>query len=431
MTRFLHIADIHLGYQQYGLSERFDDFSRTFIDIVDEALRREVDFVLLAGDLFHKRAVNPLAMRVAVAGLETLRDAEVPVLAVEGNHEKAYYRDQYSWLEFLDAMEYLRLLNPAFEEGRATLAPHGKGGGAYTDVADGVRVYGLKYYGASTSRALASFIDALSSVDASEVRYTILMMHAGLEGQLAHIGSLKMSDLAPLRDAIDYVALGHIHKPYTVNDWVFNPGSTETCSIQEAIMWSRRGAFFVEIDPGSDPPHRAQRFVPERRPFHRLSVEVDGLTSPQAVYDYVDTLIAHNDAEVRSEAGPVVEVLLRGVLPFNRYELDLNAIQSKVARAWDPLTVRVQSQITPAEFEIDVEAEASRGELEQSVIQQLIKRDQRYRADAETWTIGARRLKELVLAGSAPEAVVDHLRYLRQEVGASAVEPDGNGVEDA
>jgi len=424
MARFLHVADIHLGYQQYGLSERFDDFSKVFIHLVSEALSRDVDFVLLAGDLFHKRTVNPLAMRVAVAGLETLRDAGVPVLAVEGNHEKAYYRDQYSWLEFLDAMEYLQLLNPAFDEGRAILTPHGEGGGAYTDVADGIRVYGLKYYGASTSKALTSFIEALDSVDDSGVTYTILMMHAGLEGQLAHTGRLRMSDLAPLRGAIDYVALGHIHKPYAVNDWIFNPGSPETCSIQEARMWPNRGAYVVEIHPGDDPPHRIQRFVPERRPFHRLEVEVDALTSPQAVYDYVDTLIARKDAAFRSERAPVIEVLLTGILPFNRYELDLNAIQAKVDRAWDPLTVRVQSQISPAEFEIDVDTEASRTELEHTVIQQLIERDQRYRADAEAWTDGARRLKELVLSGGAPEAVVNHLRQLREEIGDGVADDD-------
>jgi DNA repair protein SbcD/Mre11 len=424
MTRFLHIADIHLGYQQYGLGERFDDFSKVFINLIGEALRREVDFVLLAGDLFHKRTVNPLAMRVAVAGFETLRDAGVPVLAVEGNHEKAYYRDQYSWLEFLDAMGYLRLLNPAFEDGRAVLTPHGEGGGSYTDVVEGLRVYGIKYYGASTSRVLTTFTEALPSVDASGVKYTILMMHAGLEGQLAHMGSLRMSDLASLRDVVDYVALGHIHKPYQIDNWIFNPGAPEACSIQEAMTWPNRGAYFVDVNPGVDPPHHHQRFVPERRPFHRLTVEVDALTSPQAVYDQVDILIARKDAEIQPEPAPVVEVLLIGILPFNRYELDLNKIQARVERAWKPLTVRVQSQVTPADFEIDVEAETSRTELEHSVIQQLIERDQRYRVDAEAWTAGARRLKDLVLAGGAPEAVVDHLRHLREEVNGTPKDAD-------
>ncbi len=55
---FIHIADTHLGYEQYGVRERFNDFSRAFWDIIDEALKRPVDFVIIAGDLFNKRAID-------------------------------------------------------------------------------------------------------------------------------------------------------------------------------------------------------------------------------------------------------------------------------------------------------------------------------------------------------------------------------------
>ena len=77
----------------------------------------QVDFFLLAGDLFEKRTVDPLAMRVAIEGFRLLREAGIPVVAVEGNHERAHYRDQYSWLDFLDGLGYLYLLNPRFENG--------------------------------------------------------------------------------------------------------------------------------------------------------------------------------------------------------------------------------------------------------------------------------------------------------------------------
>ena len=80
--RFLHAADVHLGYVQYGSKDRFNDFSKVFLHIVDDAVRREVDFVLLAGDLFEKRKVDPLAMRVAIQGLQRLRDAGIPVLRI-------------------------------------------------------------------------------------------------------------------------------------------------------------------------------------------------------------------------------------------------------------------------------------------------------------------------------------------------------------
>ena len=44
--KFMHIADVHLGYQQYGLRERFDDFSKTFLHLTQKAIEENVDFIM-------------------------------------------------------------------------------------------------------------------------------------------------------------------------------------------------------------------------------------------------------------------------------------------------------------------------------------------------------------------------------------------------
>ena len=67
MLRFLHAADIHLGYSQYGESERYNDFSRAYLAMVDAAIVNEVDFVLLAGDLFDARDIDPRTLLMDVA----------------------------------------------------------------------------------------------------------------------------------------------------------------------------------------------------------------------------------------------------------------------------------------------------------------------------------------------------------------------------
>ena len=168
-----------------------------------------MDFLLLAGDLFEKRTVDPLAMRVAIEGFRMLREAGIPVAAVEGNHERAHYRDQYSWLDFLDGSGYLYLLNPRFENGRAVLEPYGDAGGAYVDLPltgikgkpGGVRIYGLKYYGASTGKVFGLFADALTEMDHKDADFATLVAHAGLEGQLPrYSGMLTHNDLARLVD---------------------------------------------------------------------------------------------------------------------------------------------------------------------------------------------------------------------------------------
>ena len=413
---FLHAADVHLGYQQYGSDARFDDFSRVFLHIVEQAVARDVDFVLLAGDLFEKRKVDPLAMRVAIGGLERLRDAGIPVLAVEGNHERSYYREQYTWVDFLDAMGYFQLLDPRFEDGRAVLEPAGDSRGAYVDLPGGVRVYGLRYYGASTGKVFGMFADGAAEVDHSDVAFTILMAHAGVEGQLPHYsGTLTYNALAPLREHVDYLALGHIHKPYELDGWIYNPGSPETCGMDE-VAWSKRGYYFVEIDPGRNPGHRAELVAPPRRPFHRLRLEVDGFSEPNALYDGVRALIRRKDDGIQRDPQPVVELTLVGVLPFNRFDLDLAYVEGLLDEAWSPLITRVKNRATPSEFDVDVDTEMARPELERRIVQELLERDARFRPAAEAWTKVALDLKRMMLEGSPPGAVIDALRQAQAEI---------------
>jgi len=422
--RFMHVADVHLGYQQYGSQERFNDFSRAFLYLVEQAIERQIDFLLLAGDLFEKRTVDPLAMRVAIEGFRRLREANIPVVAVEGNHERAYYRDQYSWIDFLDGLGYLHLLNPRFEDGRAILEPYSDAGGAYVDLPAGgraVRVYGLKYYGASTGKVFGLFADALAGMDHSSTDWVILLAHAGLEGQLPrYSGTLTHNDLAPLRGRIHYLALGHIHKPYAVDGWIYNPGSLETWSIEEAA-WPERGYYLVEMHPDANPAHQAELVATPRRPFHRFRLQVDALTDPNAVYDAVRRLLKREGDTVARDPAPVVELTLGGVLPFSRYDLDLDYIKGQLDENWSPLVSRVRNMTAPAEFEVVVDLEASRPELERAVVRELLERDARFRPAAEDWTRVALDVKQLALEGSAPELVIDALRRARAELS----EPEG------
>ncbi|MBN1955305.1 MAG: exonuclease SbcCD subunit D [Anaerolineae bacterium] len=415
--RFIHAADFHLGYQQYGSKDRFNDFSRAFLHVVEQAVDRQVDFVLLAGDLFEKRTVEPLAMRVAVDGLDALRGAGIPVVAIEGNHERPYYGDQYSWVDFLDGLGYFRLLTPRFEEGRAILEPHGDAGGAYVDLPSGVRIYGIKYYGAAIGRVVRLFAEALAEMDHGGVDFVILAVHAGLEGQMPrYSGTLALNDLAPLKEFVDYLAMGHIHKPYAVDGWIYNPGSPETCSMEE-VAWPERGYYLVDARPGQEPTHRAELIVPPRRPFYSLPLEVDTLTRPEVLYAAVQELIRGRGDEVDPHSRPVVELVLKGVLSFNRADLDLDHVQDLLDKAWTPLIKpRVRNQTRPAEFEMVVEAKTGRRDLERAVLRELVGQDQRYRLAADAWTRVALEVKRLSLEGAAPEAVIDLLRQSQADL---------------
>lgn len=432
--KFLHLSDVHLGYQQYNQRERFNDFGHAFLHIVDCAISEQVDFVILGGDLFQKRTVDPPTLIQAIEGLGRLKEAGIPVAAVEGNHERAHYRDVFSWMDFLADRGYLALLNPtSFKKGVPVLTPWNGEEGAYLDLlptsdpnGSCVRIYGVKYYGASTPRVVEGLVEALAdmghSQDASHngVEYLILVMHAGLEGVLPrHSATLLYSQIAPLNDYVNYLALGHIHKPFEREGWIYNPGSPETCGLDEAA-WPERGYYLVEVDTQQTPKHKARLIPNPRRPFIRLSLNVEACDSPDALYIAVESHVKKEAARHTASDQPVVELALEGVLPFHRHELDLSHMQAMVQAAFQPLLARVTDHTVPTEYGVRGDESKSRAELEREVVEDLVERDARYRPDAVNWADIILDVKRMALEGTSPEGIVDHLESTVQQINKSA-----------
>jgi hypothetical protein len=140
------------------------------------------------------------------------------------------------------------------------------------------------------------------------------------------------------------------------------------------------------------------------------------LDEPNAVYDAVRALLKRKRNEIARDPAPVIELTLTGVLAFNRFDLDLDYIEGIVQDAISPLLVRVRNMTTPAEFEVAVDVEASRPELERSIVRELLERDARYRPAAEEWTRVALDVKRMALESSTPEAMIDYLRRARAEL---------------
>src|SRR5918912_837753 len=159
--KFLHLADIHLGCRRYNLEERTKDFFRAWHEVITtHAIPNRVDFVLIVGDFFDRRNIDPQAMNHAMAGLTLLKDAGIPVIAIEGNHDQHHatsdFRDDkgertHSWLRSLSDWGYLKLLEPSLDaERRMAFVPWDEDEkiGSYIDIA-GARIFGSYWYGAS------------------------------------------------------------------------------------------------------------------------------------------------------------------------------------------------------------------------------------------------------------------------------------------
>jgi exonuclease SbcD len=127
MARFLHIADIHLGFDRYNSKARTKDFYFALSDVLDRyAIQAEVDFVIICGDLFEQRMIQPAVLNQAQLCLQKVKAAGIPVLAIEGNHDNCPYGTATSWLKYLSQWGLLTLLEPSTHpERRRSIQPVG------------------------------------------------------------------------------------------------------------------------------------------------------------------------------------------------------------------------------------------------------------------------------------------------------------------
>ncbi|MFP4530641.1 MAG: DNA double-strand break repair protein Mre11 [Halodesulfurarchaeum sp.] len=101
MTHVIHTGDTHIGYRQYHRPERRADFLTAFEQVVADAVEQDVDAVVHAGDLFNDRRPGLADLQGTISILEALRAAEIPFLAIVGNHEDA--RDG-QWLDLFEQL---------------------------------------------------------------------------------------------------------------------------------------------------------------------------------------------------------------------------------------------------------------------------------------------------------------------------------------
>lgn len=408
--RFLHIADVHLGCTRYNLPESPRDFFDAWIDVLRRyAVGEKVDFVIMCGDFFHKRNVPPETMNYAVAGLQMMKDAGIPVISIEGNHDQKHNDSDYSWLRSLANWNLLYLLEPSNVEGKIAYEKWDDGRGGFIDIGN-ARVFGSHWYGASANWAIPMLTEALKE-NRREGAFHILMLHTDVEGHQTHpIPALSLNALKELKAVTNYVALGHTHMHYEIDNWAFNPGSIEVTNIAE--YREKRGVFLVDV--GDDNSVSAKHIDDYHfRPFQRIPFEVDHFSDTK---DLTAAVLYEVKAAARpageGKPAPIIEIILKGQLGFPNSVLEMKAIRDNAQAMTGALHVRIKNNSIPIDYAVaaDVEQDASREILERRVVEDLVVRDNRYKknmAEIAEAVVGAKRL---ALTDEEPEKIAEFIR---------------------
>ena len=288
MIRFACLADAHIGRHSSAAPE--ETALRAFARVVDQVIAEPADALLIAGDLFDSRAAQYPARRALVEHLKRLKQHNIPVVAVAGNHDPEALRDFHR--SFPDL---LRLLgDTAWEE---------------LDL-KGVRLLGRSFV---KSRA-ANLLDGFPALPDS--RPTVALLHADIDAASPY-NPVRLDELRGR--GVGAWVLGHVHLPR---------------------LWSDPPAAYIgspqALDPGEPGPHgfRWLTWDNTRFQFSDLipvsSVRYESLTltlsDGQSVEDGIEEALAQNDfgtarlflrihLRVRSERphipeGPVTEETL-------------------------------------------------------------------------------------------------------------------------
>jgi exonuclease SbcD len=261
--QFAHLADTHLGYRQYGLFDRENDFFQVFDDAIDEIIRERPDFAIHSGDLFEYSRPPTKALLTAQKGIFRLKDENIPIYAIAGNHDVVMRKNalppQILYKDF--GLKLISPKEPFYIE---------------KDVFIGGAPYASKYH----SKQL---IERLQSIEKSSAEYkkSILVLHQGIDRYIPYEYEIKIGDVP---QSFNYCAFGHIHER-VVDDFgegkLAYPGSTEIWRSNEVEGYKKNGKGFYLVDISGDMPEiekinlkLPREFIKETILFNKLQEEL-------------------------------------------------------------------------------------------------------------------------------------------------------------
>jgi len=307
---FVHAADLHLGYSQYGLEARRQDFDDAFKELVEKAIELKPDFMIIAGDLFHQPRPSNHTLENTIRSFKRLKDAGIPVLTVDGSHDSAPNTITST------------LLYPLDSAGLIIHLPRHQG--ACWSKKDCCYVYGIPTYHNrhKTQEALPKFMAENQPTPKAGVA-NIFVFHGAVD--LPNVKGPFEAEILPeeLPRGFCYYAAGHVHERFVCNfkDGILvYSGCIETVGYDEAKY--PKGFFHVKVnEKGEASPEPIELSSPRR--FVLVEQDFTGMSSAKI------TELTLQMVKEADEEGAIVIPVLKGTLPAeaSRTEIDIAKIR--------------------------------------------------------------------------------------------------------
>ena len=267
--KFIHSADIHLDSPLTGLSAYTDapvEMLRTatreaFTNLVTEAIEQQVDFMVIAGDLYDGTWKDHNTGIFFCKEMGRLKKAGIPVYVLFGNHDaESEMTKKLQWPDNVFTFESKK--PTTFRLDHLKVALHGQSFKAKE----------------TTENLSAGYPNPVPGI------FNIGVLHTALGGYANHANYAPCSLDELYAKGYDYWALGHVHEHQIWRDKsvVVFPGNLQGRHIRET---GARGAVMVTVDEGGI--QEISRVIVDVLRWHNLDVDVSNC---QVLADVIKTI---------------------------------------------------------------------------------------------------------------------------------------------
>ena len=272
--KFVHLADLHLDAKFDSLSsidglpqKRRLEQRKALKDVVEYIKENDIKLFLISGDLYEQNYIRKSSIEYVNKLVEEIPDTQIFI--APGNHDpyiKNSFYSTYTW------SKNVHIFNENIEK---------------IDFED-AHIYG---FGFTDFYCKQSEIEEIQVEEPDDIN--ILITHGSLDG-----GSDDLREYNPLRQSklkqldFDYIALGHIHKPYyneEKNQKIFYPGSTISLGFDEL---GEHGILVGDIEKDE---LKVKFMTIDPRQYEEKKVDITEMTSNEEVLEKLQNLVLNNE----------------------------------------------------------------------------------------------------------------------------------------
>ncbi|RMF54360.1 DNA repair exonuclease [Candidatus Woesearchaeota archaeon] len=374
--KFAHMADCHIG--SWRDPKLRDASTKAFSKAIDICLEEDVDFVLIAGDLFNTALPGVDLLKSVVAKLKELKDKGIPVYGIAGSHDFSP-----SGKTMIDVLEnaglFVNVCRGKVEDKKLVLE-------FTTNEKTGVKITGMLGKRGMLDRKFYEQLDS-KSLERENGRKVFLFHTLLSELKPKDLQMMDSSPLSLLPKGFDYYAGGHPHFVLTKKEEGYGviayPGPLFPNSFKE-MEDVKIGGFNIVED------WKIRHVNVQVYNVHNISVDCNHKTPEQVKAEILEGI--KNKEFIHT----IVTIRLFGVLESGKVsDIDFGEISRMLYEKSAFAVLRNTSGLSSKEFEEVKVSQGSVDEIEDRII----------REHAGQISIGLDRDKEITLTKKLIDAL--------------------------